>query len=53
DDDEDDALWKYQQEINDLSESGVTTAVNHERHNSNHLFAKQLKKFRCPHCEHA
>ncbi|CAF1630392.1 unnamed protein product [Rotaria magnacalcarata] len=53
DDDEDDALWKYQQEINDLSESGITTAVNHERHNSNHLFAKQLKKFRCPHCEHA
>jgi hypothetical protein len=44
------SLWKYQQEINDLSESDIITANNN---NSNYSFAKRFKKFRCPHCEHS
>ncbi|CAF0893896.1 unnamed protein product [Rotaria sordida] len=50
DDDEEDALWKYQQEINDLSESDMITTMNNDK---NHLFTKHFKKFRCPHCEHS
>ncbi|CAF1019356.1 unnamed protein product [Adineta steineri] len=49
DDDEEDALWKYQQEINDLSESDMFTNNNH----SNYSLSKSFKKFRCPHCEHS
>ncbi|CAF0843893.1 unnamed protein product [Rotaria sp. Silwood1] len=44
DDDEDDALWKYQQEINNLSESTP---------NNKNSFTKSFKKFQCPHCEHS
>ncbi|CAF2939177.1 unnamed protein product [Rotaria sp. Silwood2] len=53
DDDEEDALWKYQQEINDLSESDMTATVNNDNNHSNHLFIQRFKKFRCPHCEHS
>ncbi|CAF4496241.1 unnamed protein product [Rotaria sp. Silwood1] len=53
DDDEEDALWKYQQEINDLPESDMSTTINSDKNHSNHLFAKHYKKFRCPHCEHS
>jgi hypothetical protein len=37
------SLWKYQQEINNLSE----LPSNH-----NNSFTKSFKKFQCPHCEH-
>ncbi|CAF5194108.1 unnamed protein product, partial [Rotaria magnacalcarata] len=43
DDDEDDALWKYQQKINNLSESAPNRIS----------FSKSFKKFQCPHCEHS
>ncbi|CAF1006084.1 unnamed protein product [Adineta ricciae] len=52
DDDEDDALWKYQQEINDTPESDLTI-TNNNNNQLNYSFAKQFKKFRCPHCEHS
>ncbi len=43
------SLWKYQQEVNDLSESDISNTNNQ----SNYSFAKRFKKFRCPHCEHS
>ena len=44
------SLWKYQQEINHVSESDMLITNNN---NSNYCLAKRFKKFRCPHCEHA
>lgn len=38
------SLWKYQQEINHLSDSPT---------NSNGSLNKTFKKFQCPHCEHS
>ncbi|UJR30461.1 hypothetical protein I4U23_017994 [Adineta vaga] len=52
DDDEEDALWKYQQEINDISESDLII-TNNNNNLSNYSFARRFKKFRCPHCEHS
>ncbi len=46
------SLWKYQQEIHDLSESDMIT-TNNNNNNPNYSFAKRFKKFRCPHCEHS
>ncbi|CAF3340871.1 unnamed protein product [Rotaria socialis] len=37
------SLWKYQQEINNLSESAPNRIS----------FSKSFKKFQCPHCEHS
>ena len=52
DDDEEDALWKYQQEINQLSESDISL-INNNNINSTYALARRFKKFRCPHCEHS
>ena len=46
------SLWKYQQEINHVSESEMIATNNNTNH-SNYVLAKRFKKFRCPHCEHS
>lgn len=47
------SLWKYQQEINHLSESEMIATNNNNNNHSNYILAKRFKKFRCPHCEHS